>query len=77
MITKKFRKCIENSLGGAVIFAGSSGDKPHIDKIVKSLKKYNLPLEVRIASAHKQPERLIKFINLLKKIKSRPVWCRL
>ncbi len=38
----------------AIIVAGSASDKPHIEKIIKSLREYNIPFQVRIQSAHKQ-----------------------
>ncbi|MDO8459861.1 MAG: AIR carboxylase family protein [Nanoarchaeota archaeon] len=55
MITEAFKNKVEQNLGCVVILAGSGSDKPHIDKIVSSLKEYQIPYEVRIASAHKQP----------------------
>ena len=54
---------IRSGTGAVVIMAGSDSDRPHIDKIVKSLEKYSLPYEVRICSAHKQPEKLMEIIN--------------
>ncbi len=59
MITPKFREEVEKGLGAVVILAGSGSDEAHIDKIVNAVRKYSLPVEVRIKSAHKQPEGLI------------------
>ena len=58
----KFVQIAGSDKGGAVIFAGSDSDAPHIDKLVKSLKDYNIPVQVRICSAHKEPERLIRLL---------------
>ncbi len=41
--------------GMAVIIAGSDSDMPHIEKIRAALAEYDVPSEVRICSAHKQP----------------------
>lgn len=46
-----------------VIVAGSDSDKEHITKITTSLDKYLIPYIIRICSAHKQPEKLIKIIG--------------
>lgn len=63
MITEKFRENVEKGLGGAVILAGSDSDAEHIDRLTKALGKYGIPFEVRIASAHKQGEKLLHLIN--------------
>lgn len=49
--------------GAVVIMAGSDSDQPHIDKLVGELDKWGLPYDVRIASAHKQPEELMAAID--------------
>ena len=54
---------MQSTLGCAVIFAGSGSDKGHIDKIVMSLQKYEVPHDVRICSGHKQPCKLIELIR--------------
>jgi 5-(carboxyamino)imidazole ribonucleotide mutase len=61
-IDDKFKQIIQSNQGCAVIMAGSGSDKPHIDEIVKSLKKYEIPFEVRVCSAHKQPDELAQMI---------------
>jgi len=53
MIDEKFKETMQSKTGCAVIMAGSDSDKPHIDKVVESLDKYEIPYEVRICSAHK------------------------
>lgn len=63
MIDEKFKKLIEEGKGCAVIMAGSGSDRPHIEKIVKSLKEYEIPHEVRVCSAHKQPDKLKELID--------------
>lgn len=63
MISAKFKSKVEEGLGGVVIMAGSDSDEPHIEKIVKSLEGYSIPYEVRICSAHKQPDELYEMIR--------------
>jgi len=63
MIDEKFKETMQSKTGCAVIMAGSDSDKPHIDKVVESLDKYEIPYEVRICSAHKQPDTLMEMIN--------------
>jgi len=68
MINEKFKKIIESKTGCAIIIAGSSSDKPHIEKVVESLENYEIPYTVRICSAHKQPEKLISMIKEYNKV---------
>ncbi|MEA3514565.1 MAG: AIR carboxylase family protein [Nanoarchaeota archaeon] len=71
MIDEKFNEHIKSNTGCAVILAGSGsddkpkaeGEKSHIQKIAESLDKYKIPYQVRICSAHKQPEKLMEIIN--------------
>ncbi len=62
MVSKKFREefreVMQSNTGCAVIMAGSDSDKNHIDEVVKSLQKYEIPFDIRIFSAHKQPSEL-------------------
>lgn len=60
---EKFREIVESDRGAAVIFAGSDSDEPHILKITEGLTKYGIPFQVRIVSAHKEPERLMKIVR--------------
>ena len=63
MITDSFRVAVEENLGGVVILAGSGSDEKHIDKVVQEVRRYALPVEVRICSAHKQSEDLINLVR--------------
>jgi 5-(carboxyamino)imidazole ribonucleotide mutase len=63
MIDAMFKSRMLQRKGCAVVMAGSDSDKDHIEKIVKSLKSYQIPFDVRICSAHKQPEMLIDLIK--------------
>ncbi|MBW2978196.1 AIR carboxylase family protein [Candidatus Woesearchaeota archaeon] len=49
--------------GVVVIIAGSDSDMPHIEKIQGELKKYSIPSEVKICSAHKQPAKCEEVVN--------------
>lgn len=62
-IEDKFREAMLSHNGAVVIMMGSDSDdkgkdgKPsHIEKIVKSLETFEIPYDVRVGSAHKQPE---------------------
>jgi 5-(carboxyamino)imidazole ribonucleotide mutase len=46
-----------------VVFAGSDSDRGHVEKIVQSLEGFGIPHEVRICSAHKEPERLMSLLR--------------
>lgn len=46
-----------------VIMAGSESDRPHIEKIIESLKYFEIPFEVRICSGHKNPDTLLEIIR--------------
>jgi len=59
---KTFEELVEDGNGCAVILAGSESDQFHVDKIIKALGIYGIPSEVRIVSAHKQPEKLINIL---------------
>ncbi len=50
------------SRGRVVIFAGSPADKAHVEAIARALGEFGIPSTVRIASAHKTPERLLGII---------------
>ncbi len=54
---------MQSNTGCAVVMAGSDSDKEHIGKVVDSLKKYEVPHQVRICSAHKQPYMLLDIIE--------------
>lgn len=63
MIEPNFKKTIKSNTGCAIILAGSDSDAAHVEKIVASLKKYRIPHQVRICSAHKQPAELKMIID--------------
>ena len=63
MIDEKFAEIMRGNTGCAVVMAGSGSDEAHIEKIVGSLKKYEVPHQVRIASAHKQADGLMSLIG--------------
>ena len=54
----RFEDIIRRNLGCAVIFTGSDSDREHIGKLVSSLSEFEVPVEVRIVSAHKQLKKL-------------------
>ncbi|MCK4590047.1 MAG: AIR carboxylase family protein [Nanoarchaeota archaeon] len=70
-IDETFKAIMQENKGVAVILMGSGSDdvpkepgKPsHIEKIVKSLESYEIPYEVRVCSAHKQPIPLKNIID--------------
>jgi phosphoribosylaminoimidazole carboxylase PurE protein len=59
-----FRESVEKGLGAVVILAGSGSDGAHVEKIHDAVQKYGLPVEARVASAHKQSEEVLALINL-------------
>jgi len=52
--SERFKAIAAKNLGCAVIIAGSDSDRSHIEKLVGALKGYEIPVEVRVASAHRQ-----------------------
>jgi len=63
MIDARFKKIVRSNTGCAVILAGSDSNRPHIEKVVKALKKFAIPHRVYICSAHKQPGRLMEIVQ--------------
>ena len=63
MVSERFIDIMKSGEGCAVIMAGSSSDEEHIGQVMKSLSEYNIPYQVRICSAHKQPEKLMDIIR--------------
>ena len=63
MIRQEIVSAIQSRKGCAVIMAGSDSDEDHIGKLTKALDGYSIPHDVRIASAHKQPETLMNAIR--------------
>jgi 5-(carboxyamino)imidazole ribonucleotide mutase len=46
-----------------IIIIGSAKDREHADKIVKVLKEFGIETELRIASAHKTPLKVLDIIK--------------
>jgi 5-(carboxyamino)imidazole ribonucleotide mutase len=63
MSQSDFRACLRSNTGCAVIVAGSDSDERHIEELASALRKYEIPYEVRICSAHKSPGRLLEMID--------------
>lgn len=63
MLNSSFKKIIQSNTGCALVLAGSDSDGAHVDKIIASLKEFNIPYRVRICSAHKQPVELMELIQ--------------
>lgn len=57
---------MQANTGCAVVMAGFDSDVEHIEKITKSLDKYEIPHRIRICSAHKQTEKLMGDAEFLK-----------
>src|SRR4051812_8671177 len=55
---------VEQPKGLAVIFMGSEGDKPHVDKITSVLSELKIEHEEVVASAHKTPEFALNAVRL-------------
>ncbi len=48
----------------AIIIMGSESDQTFADKITKGLDKHSIKYEVQVASAHKQPLKVLEIINI-------------
>ena len=57
----------------AVIVAGSTSDKAHIDKIQKALNNVNVYSIVHIGSAHKQTMRVMNLLNTYNNMSNRKI----
>jgi len=68
MVDRRFIDIMKSGEGCAVIMAGSGSDEDYIEKVRKSLSEYEIPYQVRICSAHKQPEKLMDIIRDYNKI---------
>ncbi|MEW6040716.1 MAG: 5-(carboxyamino)imidazole ribonucleotide mutase [Elusimicrobiota bacterium] len=49
------------------IIAGSSSDLPHIEKTQELLRYFGISYDVTVASAHRTPDKVERFIRTLKK----------
>jgi len=63
MIDDKFKGYMQAKTGCVVIMAGSGSDSEHILKITTALEKFNIPYDVKVCSAHKQPTELEEMIK--------------
>ena len=63
MLNSSIKKIIQSNTGCAVVLAGSDSDRAHVDRIVASLKEFDIPYRIRIFSAHKQPVELMELIE--------------
>lgn len=51
------------------ILLGSESDREHAEKIGEWLKKFGIPYEIRVISAHKVPEKLVEYVQKMNKEK--------
>lgn len=51
------------SRGRAIILAGSPADRAHVESIQRALGEFGVSSQIRIASAHKTPQRLLDLIG--------------
>jgi len=49
-----------------VIIMGSTSDEPHAKKITEKLDEYNIKWEQHVASAHKQPLKVLEILEVNK-----------
>lgn len=63
MSSPHFLDLLRRRLGCAVVLAGSDSDRKHVERIVESLRSWEVPCEVRICSAHKEPQRLLEIVR--------------
>jgi len=49
--------------GCAVIVAGSDSDEEHVKKIADALRNYGVPMQARVCSAHKQPQKAMGLLQ--------------
>ena len=70
-----FDELVRSNVGCVVVLAGSGSDESHIDKIVASLRKYGIPHEVRVASAHKQSDGLLEVVKYYDSLKGALGYC--
>lgn len=56
--------------GKAVLILGSSSDEAHAGRIAEKLESLSIPYDEHIASAHKQPEKVLKILRSYENEKS-------
>jgi len=64
-----FREEVGKGLGAVVILAGSGSDRVHVQAIYNEVKKYSLPVEARVASAHKQSPKVLDIMRFYDSLK--------
>ena len=72
MSEKRLKDHIYSGQGVVLICAGSGSDIKHIQKLEQALQEYNVPYEIKICSAHKQP---IELMNMIKEYNHLAVAC--
>ena len=50
-------------MGKAIILMGSKGDLPHAERIKETLQSFGIEATLRIASAHKTPEKVLEIVK--------------
>jgi len=45
------------------VIAGSASDRPVVDQALEIFRKFRIPYELKVASAHRDPERVVKVIK--------------
>ena len=50
-------------MGKAIVLTGSKGDLPHAERIKETLQSFGIETTLRIASAHKTPEKVLEIIR--------------
>ncbi len=63
MAIPEFSLDVARKFGAVIIFAGSDSDREHIGALEEALDKYGIVRVVRIASAHKQPEDVLRLVR--------------
>ena len=50
-----------------VVILGSDSDYPYMEKGINLLKKFQIPFEIEVSSAHRTPERTIELVKKFEK----------
>jgi len=45
------------------VLMGSKSDLPHAEKVAETLKEFGVDYEMRVASAHRTPEKVMKIVG--------------
>ena len=53
----------------AVLIMGSESDMPHAEKITSALSSLGVEFDQHVASAHKNPEKVLEIIRSIQKVK--------